>query len=296
MNSPGLAELRALAVIAARGSFRQAADELGVSPSTLSHMIRELEQKLGVRLLHRTTRSVSATEAGAKFLGRLGPVLRELDAALEDIDGLRGAARGTLRINSSEIAGAVLLRHVIPTFLAQHQGMAVDLVTDGRLVDIVAGGFDAGVRLAEAVPQDMIAVRFGGDARFIAVASPKYLAGRVLTTPDDLKRHVCIRFRLPSGKPYRWEFSRQGQEVAVEVAGPLILDHAALMTAAALGDLGIAYVAERTAREHIARGALVSVLDAWCPAIPGLCLYYPGHRHVPQGLRAFIDVLRAVEF
>ncbi|MGQ9371539.1 LysR family transcriptional regulator [Azospirillum sp. ST 5-10] len=292
---PALADLTAFAAVAGHRSFRKAADELGLSPSTLSHMMKALEAGMGVRLLHRTTRSVAPTEAGDRLLVRLAPVLRDLDRALEEVDAFRGRPSGVLRINASEPAARLLLDRVVPTFLARCPEMALDLVTEGRLVDIVAEGFDAGVRLGEAVPQDMIAVPFGGGLRFVTVASPAYLAGRPAPqAPDDLKGHACIRLRLPSGKLYRWEFARRGQELTVEVAGALTLDHPGLMVEAAVKGLGIAYVADRLARPEIAAGRLVTVLDDWCPAIPGLHLYYPGHRHVPPGLRAFIDVLKEV--
>ena len=248
---------------------------------------------MGVRLLHRTTRSVSPTEAGARLLERLRPVLHDFDLAVAEAQGAGGEPAGLLRINASEAAARLLLGRAVPTFLRRFPGMSLDLVTDGRLTDIVAEGFDAGVRLGEAVPKDMVAVRFGGEVRFVAVASPAYLAGREPPlTPDDLRDHACIRVRLPSGKPYRWEFAKQGQEVSVDVPGTLTLDHVELMAEAAAGDLGIAYVPDRTARPHLDSGALVPVLDDWCPSIPGLFLYYSGHRHVPAGLRAFIDVLK----
>ena len=297
MNArPSLADLTALAAIVSHRSFRKAADELGLSPSTLSHMMRTLEAGLGVRLLHRTTRSVSPTEAGKQFVARLSPVLRDLDGALAEVAAFCGRPKGTIRINASEPAARLLLRRVIPTFLQRHPEMALDLVTEGRLVDIVAAGFDAGVRLGEAVPQDMISVRFGGDVRFVAVASPAYLRDREPPrTPDDLRHHPCIRIRLPSGKPYRWEFEQHGQELAVEVSGPMTLDDPELMVEAAAAGLGIAFVADHLAQPLVAQGALVTVLDPWSPPIPGLFLYYPGHRHVPAGLRAFIDVLRELD-
>ena len=295
MASPSLSDLTALVAISAHRSFRKAADELGQSPSTLSHMMRSLEAGMGLRLLHRTTRSVSPTEAGERLIARLRPVLRDLDEALEEVAVFRGRPSGTLRINAGEIAARLLLRAVVPVFLARFPEMSLDLVTEGRLVDIVAGEFDAGFRLGEAVPRDMISVRFGGETRFVAVASPDYLAARgAPRTPDDLKQHACIRVRLPSGKPFRWEFAKHGQELAVDVPGTLTLDHTELMTEAAAAGLGIAYVSDRVARPYLERGALLAVLEDWCPAVPGLFLYYPGHRHVPAGLRAFIDVLKEV--
>jgi DNA-binding transcriptional LysR family regulator len=293
MAKPSLADLRAFSAVAALRGFRRAADALGVSRSSLSHTMTALERELGIRLLHRTTRSVSPTEAGERLLARLEPILRDLDEALDELADDRGRPAGMLRINANAVAARTLLASVVPTFLDRYPDMTLDLVSEGRLVDIVEGGFDAGVRLAEAVPRDMIAVRFGGDARFVAVASPAYLAGRPMPiTPDDLRGHRCIRHRLPSGKPYRWEFDRHGQEVTVDVPGVLTLDDPALMVDAALDGLGIAYVSERLVRDRLADSVLVTVLGDWCPPIPGLCLYYPGHRHVPAGLRAFIDVLK----
>jgi DNA-binding transcriptional LysR family regulator len=293
MARPDLGELSAFVLIARLRSFRKAADELGMSPSTLSHLMRTLERNVGVRLLHRTTRSVSPTHAGEQLISRLEPVLRDLDRALQEVDAFRERPSGTLRINASEPAARRLLRSVVPAFARRYPEVTLDLATENKLVDIVALGFDAGVRLGEAVPQDMIAVRCGGPVRFLAVASPRYLAEQgVPRAPDELDRHRCIRIRLPSGTPYRWEFSREGREVSVDVPGGLILDHVGLMTEAALDDLGIAYVPEESARAHLDTGRLAIVLEEWCPPIPGLFLYYPGHRHVPAPLRAFIDVLK----
>lgn len=290
---PGLSELKAFATIVAHSSFRKAADELGMSASTLSHLMRTLEARLGVRLLNRTTRSVSATEAGARLVERLSSVLRDLDSALEEVNRFRDRPSGVIRINASEPAARALLERVVPEYLDRYPEMVLDLVTDGRLVDIVAQGFDAGVRLGEAIAQDMISVRIGGDVRFITVAAPGYLEkGPAIRTPDDLGKHQCIRIRMPSGKPYRWEFERHGQELSLEVKGALILDHQLLMVDAAVRGLGVAYVPQVSAQPLINQGLLVAVLEDWCPPIPGLFLYYPGHRHVPAGLRAFIEVLR----
>lgn len=292
-NRLGLGDLAAFKAIVAHRSFRRAADELGLLPSTLSHMMRTLETRLGVRLLHRTTRSVAPTQAGEQLAAQLTPILHDLDGALADVAALGGQPAGRLRINASEPAARLLLRAVVPTFLRRCPEMSLDLVTEGRLVDIVAEGFDAGVRLGEAVPQDMIAVRFGGSLRFVVAAAPSYLADHPTPqTPDDLQLHACIRIRLPSGKPYRWEFEQHGQELIVDVPGPLTLDNPELMLEAASAGLGLAYVSDQSALPFIKRGALVTLLDDWCPIIPGLFLYYPGRRHVPPGLRAFMDVLK----
>ncbi|MCB8879390.1 LysR family transcriptional regulator [Acidisoma cellulosilytica] len=293
-EQPNLGELRAFAAILRHRSFRKAADELDVSPSTLSHIMRSLEAGLGVRLLHRTTRSLSPTEAGERLMARLQTVLRDLDGALAEATTFGDRPSGRLRINAGEAGARLLLTHVVPTFMERYPEVELDLVTDGRLVDIVAEGFDAGIRLGEAVPQDMIAVRFGGHARFVAVAAPRYLAGRTVPqTPDDLHHHACIRIRMPSGKPYRWEFERHGQEITIDVPGKLTLDHPGLIVRAAASGLGIAYVVEREAQPYLDRGDLTILLDEWCPPIPGLFLYYPGHRHVPPALRAFVDLLKA---
>lgn len=293
MGKPTLDVLRAFMMVAARRSFVRAAGELGLSRSALSHAMRGLEDDLSVRLLHRTTRSVSLTEAGERLLARLRPALSELDNALEDVARDDQAVRGTLRINGSDGAIRALLDTVVPRFIAMYPQMELDLVSDGRFVDIVAEGFDAGVRLGEAVHKDMIAVRVSEDFRFLAVASPRYLRryGRP-TSPEALQGHRCIRQRLPSGKRYRWEFERHGQTLTIDPPGALTLDSNTLMIEAALAGLGIAYVPEPYAREALAKKRLVAVLSDWCPVIPGLFLYFPGNRHIPAGLRAFIDLLR----
>lgn len=254
---PSLTDLRSFVAVTRLRSFRAAADTLGVSRSALSHALRSLESDLGVRLLHRTTRSVAPTEAGSHLLTRLVPLLRELDDMLAAAsDGNDGPA-GTLRINALEAASRWLMRHVVPDFLHRHPRVALDLVSDNRLVDIIADGFDAGVRLREAVPQDMIALPFGGDARFLAVASPAYLSDHGSpASPDDLKRHRCIRQRLPGGKLYRWEFSQGQHELSVDVPGMLTLDRNELMVEAAVAGLGIAFVPERLARSAVADGLL----------------------------------------
>ena len=296
MTTPSLADLKTFAAVARHRSFRAAADEVGVSRSSLSHAIVGLERQLGVRLLHRTTRSVAPTEAGTSLLARLVPMLRDFDDMLAAIsDGADGPA-GTVRINALEAAARWLLRYVVPGFLDRYPRVSLDIVSDDRLIDIVAKGFDAGVRLREAVPQDMIAVPFGGDARFLAVASPAYLSRHgVPGTPDDLRRHCCIRQRLASGKPYRWEFAQGLNEISVDVPGALTLNHNGLMVDAAVDGLGIAFVPERVAQPFLQDGRLRALLENWSPAIPGLCLYYPGHRHVPPALRVFIDSLRAAD-
>lgn len=293
MVRPSLNDLAAFAAVANHQSFRRAADGMGVSRSALSHAILGLEAKLGVRLLNRTTRSVSLTQAGATLLARLGPVLQDLDQALDMLSEERGSPSGTLRINANKSGASILLADVVPRFLDLYPDVELDLVSEGRLVDIVEQGFDAGVRLLEAVPRDMVAVKFGGDVRFLAVAAPSYLERMAAPkTPDDLHRHRCIRQRLPSGKRYRWEFAKRGAEIAVDVPGTLTLDDNDLLVQAAAAGRGIAYVPEHVAGSFLLAGALVTVLEDWCPPIPGLALYYPRSRHMPSPLRAFIDLLK----
>ncbi|MBY3238353.1 LysR family transcriptional regulator [Rhizobium laguerreae] len=296
MVRPSLNDLAAFAAVASHQSFRRAADIMGVSRSALSHAIIGLEAKLDVRLFNRTTRSVSLTQAGARLLARLDPVLQELDQALDTLSEERGTPSGTLRINANKSGARILLEEVVPRFLDLYPDVELDLVSEGRLVDIVEQGFDAGIRLLETVPKDMVAVKFGGDVRFIAVAAPSYLDGKARPhTPDDLYAHCCVRQRLPSGKRYRWEFSKRGAEVAIDVPGNLTLDDNDLLVQAAADGRGIAYVPEYFAQPFLGSGQLVTVLDDWCPPTPGLALYYPRSRHVPSPLRAFIDLLREVD-
>jgi DNA-binding transcriptional LysR family regulator len=295
MPRPTLNDLAAFAAVAEHRSFRKAADALGVSRSALSHALLGLEKNLGIRLLNRTTRSVAPTDAGARLLARLDPVLRDLDAALDVLAETRGPS-GVLRINANKAAARLLLCDVVPAYLARYPEVELDLVSEGRLVDIVEQGFDAGVRLGEAVPRDMVGIRLTDELRFLAVASPDYLAARTPpAVPDDLRRHACIRQRLPSGKRYRWEFEKRNQETTIDPPGHLTLDDNDLMVQAAADGLGIAYVPESYARAMLDSGRLVTVLADWCPRIPGLTLYYPGHRHVPSPLRAFIDLVKEMQ-
>jgi len=293
MSQPDLDDMRAFVAIATRRSFRQAADELGVSPSTLSHMMRVLEQKLGARLLNRTTRSVAPTEAGELFLRRIEPLLRALGVALDEVSGSNGQASGSLRINASEPVARLLLEDTVPAFQARHPDVVLDLFVDNRLVDIVADGFDAGIRLLETIPQDMHVVPFGAPVRFLPLAAPGYLAAYgTPRVPDDLHKHRCIHIRMQSGKPYRWEFARHGEVLAIDPPGWLTLNQLHLMVEAAAAGMGVAYVPEFAARAALASGALVPLLEDWCLAPSGMGLYYPGHRHVPAALRAFIAVLQ----
>lgn len=294
MIRPSLNDLTAFVAVATRRSFRRAADELGTAPSTLSHAMRALEERMGVRLLNRTTRSVSPTEAGVELLGRLRPVLAALDEALDSVAPFRGSLAGTVRINAPRLGAALLVRDILPSMAARFPDVVVDLVVEGKLVDIVSAGFDAGVRLLDSIPKDMIAVPFGGMVSFVCVASPAYLErfGEP-TTPDELERHRCIGHRVPNGKLYPWEFERGGQPLTVDTSGSLILDDEELMVEAACGGLGIAYVASPAADTALAQGRLRLLLPAWTPAPEKVAIYYPGHRVVPPALRAFLDVVKA---
>jgi DNA-binding transcriptional LysR family regulator len=293
MLQTGLFELNAVAAISARRSFRAAATELGISPSALSHAIAGLEKRLGVRLINRTTRSVALSEAGERFLARVSPALREIAGALEDVNEFRDTPAGTLRINLKERAAHQILCPVVAKFLRRYPDMNVELTLEGRPIDIVAEGFDAGIRLAESVPQDMVAIPCGPDTRFIVVGAPDYFArASVPRSPSDLLNHECIRRRMPGGKLYRWEFERRGEEMAVDVPGRLTLDSDSLMVEAAVEGLGLVFVSDFWVAEHLAAGTLQAVLEDWTPSFPGLRLYYPGHRQMTAGLRAFVDMLR----
>lgn len=294
MNArPSLAELRALAAIAAHRSFRRAADDVGLAPSTLSHMMTQLEGRLGARLLNRTTRSVSLTHAGARLVERLGPLLDQLDAILNDVGDEAVEPAGPLRITASETVAMFVVRHALPVLTARYPLIALDLVAEPNVVDIVAEGYDAGIRLGDDIPRDMIAARIGGDSRMIVVATPGYLEGRpVPAEPEDLRSHACICSRTPGGRPYQWEFAQQGKAMKVPVTGPVTLNRTELMLEAALNGVGIGYVPERIARPHIDSGRLVALLAPWCPSYPGLFVFYPGQRLVPPALRAFIAVMK----
>lgn len=295
MSRPSLNDLTAFVVVATHRSFRRAADELGAAPSTLSHAMRALETRMGMRLLNRTTRSVSPTEAGFQLLARLRPALASLDEALESVAGFRGGVAGLVRVNAPRVAAALIVREVLPRLAQRHPDVTVDVVVDGELIDIVAGGFDAGVRLVGSIPRDMIAVPLTRPLRFMCVASPAYLdrAGAP-TTPDDLGAHRCIGHRLPSGRLYRWEFERDGQVLTIDTAGSIILDDEDLMVDAAVEGLGVAYVAEPAAAAALATGRVREVLSPWLRATEAVAVYYPGHRAAPLALRAFLDVVREV--
>jgi DNA-binding transcriptional LysR family regulator len=296
MRKTGLVELDAVAAVAQRGSFRAAAVELGMSSSALSHTVAGLEARLGARLFNRTTRSVSLTEAGEQFVATIVPALSDIRGAMDAVNSHRDTPSGTLRINTSAGAARQILRPLVLEYLKRYPDMKVDIVTEGRMIDIVLEGFDAGIRPAYAVSGDMIAVPVTREVRFAIVGSPAYFEGRTRpTAPGDLMAHHCLRARMPTGVLYRWEFERQGEAFSLDVPGSLTLDEGTLLRDAALAGAGLAYLSHWSVAADLAAGRLIQVLEDWTPSSPGLSLYYPGRRHVPAGLRAFIALIREVK-
>ncbi|HEY4079756.1 MAG TPA: LysR family transcriptional regulator [Burkholderiaceae bacterium] len=295
MHKSGLVELEAVLAVARHQGFRPAAVELGMSTTGLSNAVAGLEQRLGVRLFHRTTRSVSLTEAGEQFTARILPAMSEIRGAMETATSRRLRPAGTLRLNAALGAARMVFAPLVPEFLNRYPDMSLDIVTEGRLIDIVADGFDAGLRPSELVPRDMVRVPIGRDMRMAVVGTPGYFSQhRKPKSPADLAGHECIRARLPNGALSRWEFAKRGEPLNVDVPGRLVVDAPALMIDAARSGLGLAQVAQWYVSEDIEAGRLVRVLEDWTPAYPGLALYYPAGRHVPAGLRAFIDLIREI--
>lgn len=293
MQADNLSHLAAFAALARHCSFRRAGEELGLSTSAVSYAIRSLEERLGVNLFNRTTRSVALTDAGQRLAERLLPALNDLGDALEEMNHFRGSASGTLRINTSRAASYMLLMPMAASFLAAYPDIRLEIAEDDSFVDIVASGFEAGVRLLEAVPEDMVAVQIGPALRAAVVASPDYMAGRPLPRhPDELLRHECVRYRFPSGRYYKWEFEKDGDAIEVDVTGRIALSDVHAELRAAVDGIGISCVPEHYARDGLQSGRLVRMLDDWCPTIPGFMLYYPRQRRVSSALRAFIDMAR----
>jgi DNA-binding transcriptional LysR family regulator len=289
-----LSVLAALLTVAEERSFTRAARRLGVSPSALSHAIRGLEERIGVRLLARTTRSVSPTDAGEQFLARLRPALTDIRGALEQVEGLRQRPAGRVRLLVTPLAATMVLAPKLGKFACEYPEVVLDVSTTGESrVDLVAAGFDAGIHLGEFIERDMIAVRVSAEQRAAIVASPGYFASNPKPmTPRDLTHHRCINFRHGSAGVYRWELDKGKQSLAVAVNGPLIVDNVELLIRAAVDGVGLAFMLEEHAAPHLASGALVRVLDDWCPPFAGYFLYYPSRRHQPAALSALIDALR----
>lgn len=293
MPLDNLSHLAAFSAVARLGSFRKAGEELSLSTSAVSYAIRNLEERLGVNLFNRTTRSVALTEAGHRLAERLQPVLDGLGDALDEMNHFRGSAAGTLRINTSRAASYLLLMPLAARFLADYPDIRLEIGEDDSFVDIVKSGFDAGVRLLEAVPEDMVAVPIGPPLRSVVVASPGYLQGREPPrAPADLLRHECVRYRFPSGRYYKWEFEKDGEKMEIDVPGRIALSDVHAEVRAACDGIGIGYVPENYVAGLLASGRLVRLLDDWCPTFSGFMLYYPRQRRVSSALRAFIDMAR----
>lgn len=288
----GLKALEAVLAIARRGSFRAAALDLGMSTTALSHSIARLEASLGVRLFNRTTRSVSLSDAGRAFVDRIAPAVAEIRGAMETVQSQRLTPSGLLRINASVQAGREIAPLVM-AFLRRYPEMQVDLVTEGRLVDIVAEGFDLGLRPADLVPRDMIALPLGKPQRYAVVASPDWVATHGLPlTPADLPLKDCLRVRLPNGALFRWTFDRGGEAIQIEAQGRLTLDEAAIARTAVLDGVGIGFFIEQDVADDIAAGRLTRLLVNWTPPRPGFSLYYPGRRNPSAGFSAFLAMVK----
>src|SRR5882672_5421174 len=294
MLRDNLNDVLAFLTVARERSFTRAAAQLGVSQSALSHAMRGLEARLGLRLLARTTRSVAPTEAGERLLRALGPRFDEIETELAGLSELRDKPAGTVRITAGEHSAEAILWPALSKLLPRYPDIKVELVIDYGLTDIVAERYDAGVRLGEQVAKDMIAVRIGPDFRMAVVGAPSYLADRPMPKlPQDLTAHQCINLRLPTyGGIYAWEFEKRGRAVKVRVEGQLVFNNIALRVNAALAGLGLAYLPEDQVQAHLAEGRLVRVLADWCPAFSGYHLYYPSRRQSSPAFALIVDALR----
>ena len=287
-------DLAAFAMVAKERSFTKAAAKLGVSQSALSQTVKGLEERLKLRLLTRTTRSVAPTDAGLRLLQTIGPRFEEIEAELAALAELRGKPAGTIRITAGEHPAIFLLQPALSTFLPDHPDIKVEIIVDYGLVDIVAAGYDAGVRLGEQVAKDMIAVRIGPDMRMAIVGSPSYIQRYgIPATPQDLTTHNCIATRLPTyGGLFPWGLEKDGHEVKVRGEGQLVFNNLAMRLHSALDGLGLAYMPEDQVLPFVHEGRLVRVLEDWCPPFPGYHLYYPSRRHFSPALSVLVDALR----
>jgi DNA-binding transcriptional LysR family regulator len=294
MQREDLVDLFAFMAVAEERSFTRAAAKLGTSQSALSHTVRRLETRLGVRLLIRTTRSVAPTEAGERLLGTLSPALGTIGAQLASLGELRERPSGTIRITTSEHAANTVLWPVFERLLPDYPDVRVELSIDSGFADLATDRFDAGVRLGEALAKDMIAVRIGPDLRMAVVASPVYFETRAVPrTPQDLAEHVCINQRMhTTGGLYAWELEKDGREVRVRVDGQLAINNATLITRAALSGFGLAFLMEDHVSEHLADGRLMRVLEDWCSPFSGYHLYYPSRRQPSAAFTLLVDALR----
>jgi DNA-binding transcriptional LysR family regulator len=294
MDRGDLADLNAFVAVADHSSFRAAASRLGVTPSALSHSMRQLEERLGMRLLNRTTRSVSVTDAGSRLLERLRPAIGEIAGALEDLNQERERPLGRLRIHAIHLAAVAVIAPIWARFLSTYPEVHLELAAGEAPIDIVAKGFDAGIGTRDRAPADMIAVRVMGPMKIAVVGAPTYFARRrPPRTPDDLVRHSCVQYRRQAdGDVFVWPFERNRKSRRISVDGRVMVNDADLAIRAAVDGLGIAYTIEALAEPFLRSGQLVRVLEDSSPTLEGLFLYYPGHRQVPAALRALIDMIR----
>jgi DNA-binding transcriptional LysR family regulator len=292
MRDTKLAELTALIAVAERRNFTRAAADLRLAPSTLSQTIRSLEERLGVRLLHRTTRSVSVTAAGERLLARIRPAVEELDEAVQALNDFRHTPTGTLRLSVSSIPAQMIIAPLLKDFMQAYPAIHVDITVDDSDSDIVHGRFDAGIRYGRRIEKDMLLIRASPESRIVAVASPAYLeAHPAPQTPHDLHRHACILFRYDNQRILAWEFARKRKRVEVAVSGPLIVNDVDLMVRAACDGIGIGYTVEAYVADKIAQGRLVPLLVDWSPVHHSYYLYHASRRHLPTPLKVFIDFL-----
>jgi DNA-binding transcriptional LysR family regulator len=293
MDRGDLANLTAFVAVADQRSFRAAASRLDVTPSALSHSMRQLEERLGVRLLNRTTRSVSVTDAGLRLLERLRPAIDQIGGALEDLNQERQRPLGRLRVYAAHVAGAAVVAPIWGRFLSTYPEVHLELAVGDAPIDIVAKGFDAGIGPRDRVPADMILVRVMGPMKIAVVGAPTYFARRrPPRVPDDLARHSCVQYRVAAdGAVLVWPFERNGKSRRISVDGRVMVNHTDLAVRAAVDGLGIAYTLEALAEPFVRSGHLIRILEDWSPSFEGLFLYYPGHRQVPATLRALIDMI-----
>lgn len=286
--------LAAFAVVAEERSFTRAAARLGVSPSALSHTMRRLEERLHIRLLARSTRSVSTTEAGERLLARLRPAIEEISGAVEELGRFILRPSGHLRITASKSGARMVIAPVLPRFIQAYPDIVLEVLIEPGLTNIVERRFDAGIRLGESLQKDVVAVPVTGPLRMAVVGTPHYFAAHPApATPHDLRKHRCINFRLPSaGTLYKWEFEKGPNKMEVGVEGPLVFDDEEMVIDAALAGVGLAYVIEDQVTALLQARTLVRALEDWCPPFPGFFLYYPGRRQVSPALAAFIDAIR----
>lgn len=293
MADSGLTRLEAVLAVARMGSFRAAANDLGMSATALSNAVAKLEQHLGIRLFNRTTRSVALTDAGRAFIQQVGPAVQLIDDAMDAAKAHQATPSGRLRINAFASAAREVIAPLILDYLRRYPQVHVDLVTEGRLIDMTAAGFDLGIRRADLVPSDMIAVHLGKPRRNVVAATPAYFRDHPSPrVPADVLRHACIRIRLPSGDLFRWHFEKDGHSELVDVAGPITLDEASLARIAVLENVGLGYFMESDIADDLAEGRLVRVLEDWTPPLPMLSLYYPDRKNPSAAFRAFIDLAR----